>query len=66
MDSVFKELLGKTKHMGADDPLSFPAPQDPPKSILVGKKGPAPAKQGSSNRVLLRGKVGFKSSGNGE
>ncbi|XP_066469780.1 rho GTPase-activating protein 4 [Tiliqua scincoides] len=66
MDSVFKELLGKTKNMGADDPLNFSEPQYPPKSILVGKKGSTPAKQGSSNRVLLRGKVGFKSSGNGE
>uniref|UniRef100_A0ABM5FQ69 Rho GTPase-activating protein 4 isoform X2 n=1 Tax=Pogona vitticeps TaxID=103695 RepID=A0ABM5FQ69_9SAUR len=69
MDSVFKELLGKTssmKHTAADEPLNHPEPTDPPKSNFIGKKGATPAKQTSSNRVLLRGRVAFKSSGNGE
>ncbi|XP_060619171.2 rho GTPase-activating protein 4 isoform X1 [Anolis sagrei] len=69
MDSVFKELLGKTtlKHLGADEPLNHPEPPEPSKSIPVGKKGSTtPAKQASSNRVLLRGRGVFKSSGNGE
>ncbi|XP_008102151.2 rho GTPase-activating protein 4 isoform X2 [Anolis carolinensis] len=69
MDSVFKELLGKTtlKHLGADEPLNHPEPPEPSKSISVGKKGSTtPAKQASSNRVLLRGRGVFKSSGNGE
>ncbi|XP_053152932.1 rho GTPase-activating protein 4 isoform X2 [Hemicordylus capensis] len=68
MDSVFKELLGKTtlKHTGADDALNLPEPPDPHKSNPVGKKGTTPAKQGSSNRVLLRSRGVFKSSGNGE
>lgn len=68
MDSVFKELIGKTtlKHMGADDPLNLPEPPEPPKCTPVGKKGATPAKQGSANRALLRGRGVFKSSGNGE
>uniref|UniRef100_A0A8D0B5E5 Rho GTPase activating protein 4 n=1 Tax=Salvator merianae TaxID=96440 RepID=A0A8D0B5E5_SALMN len=66
MDSVFKELLGKTsmKHVGADEPVIHPEPPDPIKSNPVGRKAAIPAKQTSSNRVLLRGV--FKSSGNGE
>uniref|UniRef100_A0ACB8ELH9 Uncharacterized protein n=1 Tax=Sphaerodactylus townsendi TaxID=933632 RepID=A0ACB8ELH9_9SAUR len=67
MDSVFKELLGKTtlKHMGTEEPLTPPEPPDPPKSNFVGKKG-TPAKHGPANRVLLRGRGVFKSTGNGE
>ncbi|CAI5795977.1 GTPase-activating 4 [Podarcis lilfordi] len=69
MDSVFKELLGKTsglKHMGADDALPHPEQPEPPKGTPAGKKGAIPAKTVSSNRVLLRGRGVFKSSGNGE
>ncbi|XP_034290110.1 rho GTPase-activating protein 4 isoform X1 [Pantherophis guttatus] len=65
MDSVFKELLGKTtlKHTGICDP---PNHSEPPKSNSLAKKGIAPAKPASSNRALLRGKGVFKSLGNGE
>ncbi|XP_007420567.1 rho GTPase-activating protein 4 [Python bivittatus] len=65
MDSVFKELLGKTtlKHTGIGDP---PNHSEPPKSNSLAKKGITPAKPASSNRALLRGKGVFKSSGNGE
>ncbi|XP_013928429.1 PREDICTED: rho GTPase-activating protein 4-like [Thamnophis sirtalis] len=65
MDSVFKELLGKTtlKHTGICDP---PHHSEPPKSNPLAKKGIAPAKPASSNRALLRGKGVFKSLGNGE
>ncbi|XP_062975416.1 rho GTPase-activating protein 4 isoform X2 [Elgaria multicarinata webbii] len=68
MDSVFRELLGKTtlKHRAPDDPFSHPEPPDPTKSNLLGRKGATPAKQASSNRMLPRGRVVFKSSGNGE
>ncbi|XP_060108319.1 rho GTPase-activating protein 4 isoform X2 [Heteronotia binoei] len=67
MDSVFKELLGKTtlKHMGTEDPFGPPEPPDPSKGNFVDKKG-TPAKQGSSNRALLRGRGVFKSTGNRE
>ncbi|XP_058027218.1 rho GTPase-activating protein 4 [Ahaetulla prasina] len=65
MDSVFKELLGKTtlKHTGICDP---PNHSEPPKSNSLAKKGIAPAKPAPSNRALLRGKGVFKSLGNGE
>ncbi|XP_044299643.1 rho GTPase-activating protein 4 [Varanus komodoensis] len=68
MDSVFKELLGKTslKHMGADDPFNHPEPPDTLKSNPGSRKAATPAKQASANRMLLRGRVVFKSSGNGE
>lgn len=65
MDSVFKELLGKTtlKHTGIYDP---PNHSEPPKSNSLAKKVITPAKPASSNRALLRGKGVFKSLGNGE
>ncbi|KAG8129907.1 hypothetical protein E2320_016712 [Naja naja] len=65
MDSVFRELLGKTtlKHTGICDP---PNHSEPLKSNPLATKGITPAKPASSNRALLRGKGVFKPLGNGE